>query len=269
MIRAADGSSAGPSSTSRAGSARTSPSRGCCRSPSIPGYAHEPAVLRLLHGRRRAVTSSGRPAQTRKRTIGSIAKSGPRVSDLDPAPAATPTTTAGRSASARTATCGSPRRRRRRLRFARNAQNIDSLLGKLLRIDPRANGGYTDPQRQPVREAGAGADEIYSYGLRNPYPILVRQARRRIAIGDVGQSPGRRSTTRTWQGGGGELRLGRIRGLPATRPLHLALLRRRHRYSDPGRGDVPDIVYPHDGQGGSREFSGCAVIGGTVVRTRG
>ncbi len=72
-----------------------------------------------------------------------------------------------------------------------NAQNIDSLLGKLLRIDPRASGGraYSTPASNPF--AGKpGRDEIYSYGLRNPFRFsfdTVTAKQPRLAIGDVGQ----------------------------------------------------------------------------------
>ena len=51
-----------------------------------------------------------------------------------------------------------------------NAQNKEVLLGKLLRIDPRATGGkpYSVPADNPF-VGRAGRDEIYSYGLRNPF----------------------------------------------------------------------------------------------------
>jgi glucose/arabinose dehydrogenase len=71
-----------------------------------------------------------------------------------------------------------------------NAQNKDVLLGKLLRIDPRASGGkpYTVPASNPF-VGRPGRDEIYSYGLRNPFRFSfdTTHARPRIAIGDVGQ----------------------------------------------------------------------------------
>lgn len=73
-----------------------------------------------------------------------------------------------------------------------NAQNKDSLLGKLLRIDPRPRGGrpYSIPSDNPF-VGKAGRDEIYSYGLRNPYRFsfdTLSGAQPRIAIGDVGQN---------------------------------------------------------------------------------
>jgi glucose/arabinose dehydrogenase len=71
-----------------------------------------------------------------------------------------------------------------------NAQNEDVLLGKLLRIDPRAAGGrpYSVPSSNPF-VGRAGRDEIYSFGLRNPFRFSfdTTKAQPRIAIGDVGQ----------------------------------------------------------------------------------
>jgi len=72
-----------------------------------------------------------------------------------------------------------------------NAQNKDVLLGKLLRIDPRASGGkpYSVPPSNPF-VGKPGRDEIYSYGLRNPFRFSfdTAAAQPRIAIGDVGQN---------------------------------------------------------------------------------
>ena len=72
-----------------------------------------------------------------------------------------------------------------------NAQNKDVLLGKLLRIDPLAAGGkpYTVPASNPF-VGKPGRDEIYSYGLRNPFRFSfdTTHGQPRIAIGDVGQN---------------------------------------------------------------------------------
>ena len=69
-----------------------------------------------------------------------------------------------------------------------NAQNLDVLLGKLLRIDPQRRDGhpYTVPDSNPFVGA-PGRDEIYSYGLRNPYRFSFDRDDGHIVIGDVGQ----------------------------------------------------------------------------------
>ncbi len=52
-----------------------------------------------------------------------------------------------------------------------NAQDTTRLLGKILRIDPTANGlaEYSIPDDNPlVGEGGGVREEIYAYGPRNP-----------------------------------------------------------------------------------------------------
>jgi glucose/arabinose dehydrogenase len=66
-----------------------------------------------------------------------------------------------------------------------NAQNLNELLGKILRIDPRPGGGYRVPGDNPF-VGRAGRDEIFSYGLRNPWRFSFDGGR--IVIADVGQA---------------------------------------------------------------------------------
>jgi glucose/arabinose dehydrogenase len=69
------------------------------------------------------------------------------------------------------------------------AQDLGSMLGKLLRIDPRgaAPFQYAIPQDNPFRDgAGPNADEVYSYGLRNPYRFSFDRSTGDLVIGDVG-----------------------------------------------------------------------------------
>ena len=70
-----------------------------------------------------------------------------------------------------------------------NAQSLGSLLGKILRIDPRRRGRapYSIPRDNPfVGRRGARA-EIYSYGLRNPWRFAFDRATGDMIIADVGQ----------------------------------------------------------------------------------
>jgi glucose/arabinose dehydrogenase len=71
-----------------------------------------------------------------------------------------------------------------------NAQNLGSLLGKILRIDPRATGGraYTIPGSNPFRGRSGARPEIYAYGLRNPWRFSFDRRTDDLAIGDVGQN---------------------------------------------------------------------------------
>ena len=72
-----------------------------------------------------------------------------------------------------------------------NAKNKRRLLGKLLRIDPRNPRGsrdYSVPRSNPFL-GRPGRDEIFSYGLRNPWRFSFDRlhGRPRIVIADVGQ----------------------------------------------------------------------------------
>ncbi|XP_055465222.1 HHIP-like protein 2 [Psammomys obesus] len=80
-----------------------------------------------------------------------------------------------------------------------NAQNISSLLGKVLRIDVNGAGTHGQPYRVPpdnpfLSEPGAHP-AVYAYGVRNMWRCAVdrgdpitRQGRGRLFCGDVGQN---------------------------------------------------------------------------------
>ena len=69
-----------------------------------------------------------------------------------------------------------------------NGQNINSLLGKLLRLDV-SSLPYTIPTGNPFASA-EGADEIFAYGLRNPWRFAFdgTGAGALLYIADVGQN---------------------------------------------------------------------------------
>ncbi|WP_420573096.1 PQQ-dependent sugar dehydrogenase [Kordia sp.] len=68
------------------------------------------------------------------------------------------------------------------------AQNLQSHLGKILRIDVSGATGYTVPATNPFVGNVAGLDEIWSYGLRNPWKISFDSDNGELWIGDVGQN---------------------------------------------------------------------------------
>jgi hypothetical protein len=70
---------------------------------------------------------------------------------------------------------------------AANAQDKESLLGKVLRIRPTPGGGYSVPGDNPL-VGQPGRDEIWSLGLRNPYRFTVDPVSGDLAIGDVGEA---------------------------------------------------------------------------------
>jgi hypothetical protein len=69
-----------------------------------------------------------------------------------------------------------------------NAQNLASLLGKLLRIDINAASGYLVPPTNPFVGQPGVAPEIWAWGLRNPWKFSFDRATGDLLIGDVGQN---------------------------------------------------------------------------------
>ncbi|HEX5592267.1 MAG TPA: PQQ-dependent sugar dehydrogenase [Solirubrobacterales bacterium] len=136
-----------------------------------------------------------------------------------------------------------------------NAQNKDVLLGKLLRIDPRPSGGkpYTVPADNPF-VGKPGRDEIYSYGLRNPFRFSFDRRRPRIAIADVGQNQFEELDYTT---------VAAARGANFGWDAFEGFSKYTDESSgtpDPGGTVKPILAYPHS-RGGS-----CSIIGGYVVR---
>ena len=147
-----------------------------------------------------------------------------------------------------------------------NAQNLSSLLGKILRIDPDPSGvlPYTVPAGNPFA-APAPYDTIWAYGLRNPFRFSFDRGGSGLWIGDVGQGAREEIDFAPAPGLGAgfnfgwNCREGRIAG-PA---------------DDEGCAGAPADAfvepvfdYPHSdpGDGGA---NGCAIIGGYVSRDPG
>jgi hypothetical protein len=139
-----------------------------------------------------------------------------------------------------------------------NAQNRGSLLGKLLRIDPRPSGGrpYTVPAGNPF-VGRSGRDEIYAYGLRNPFRFsfdTVTARRPRIAIADVGQNSFEELDYTTVDAArGANFGWDAFEGFAPYRDENSGT-------PDPGGTTKPIMAYDHGRDGGS-----CSIIGGHVV----
>ncbi|WP_329565100.1 PQQ-dependent sugar dehydrogenase [Streptomyces sp. NBC_01361] len=69
-----------------------------------------------------------------------------------------------------------------------NGQRLDTLLGKILRIYPSGGEPYTIPADNPFVDDPDAKDEIWSYGLRNPWRFSFDSGTGDLLIGDVGQS---------------------------------------------------------------------------------
>jgi glucose/arabinose dehydrogenase len=140
-----------------------------------------------------------------------------------------------------------------------NAQSKHVLLGKLLRIDPRARRGrpYTVPRDNPF-VGRPGRDEIYSYGLRNPFRFSFDRSTSRgvrIAIGDVGQNRFEElDYTTLAAAAGANFGWDALEGFSPYRDENSGT-------PDPGGTTKPIFAYSHGRGGGS-----CSIIGGYVVR---
>lgn len=145
-----------------------------------------------------------------------------------------------------------------------NAQNTStSALGKILRVTPVAGGGYTVPIGNPFPGSTPPANAIWSYGLRNPYRFSFDRLTGAIAIGDVGQEK--------WEevdyalapglGGGADYGWNCREGFESgTVPPESGCS------TPPATGFVdPIFAYPHKSPGNGG-YSGCAIVGGYVVR---
>jgi glucose/arabinose dehydrogenase len=84
-----------------------------------------------------------------------------------------------------------------------NGQSLDTLLGKLLRIDVDTrsrSAAYSVPADNPFVDRAGARPEIWAYGLRNPWRFSFDRVTGDLWVGDVGQSnleeidraPGRR-----------------------------------------------------------------------------
>jgi glucose/arabinose dehydrogenase len=133
-----------------------------------------------------------------------------------------------------------------------NAQNREVLLGKLLRIDPRPSGpaGYASPSSNPFVGPAFGADEIWAYGLRNPWRFSFDALTGDLLIGDVGQS---RQEEVDFQpaGFGGGANYGWN--------FYEGNVRYSNPYAQPSDYIPPVLTYDHAG-------ANCAITGGYVVR---
>ena len=134
-----------------------------------------------------------------------------------------------------------------------NAQSLSSLLGKILRIDPKRSGGrpYTVPSSNPFVGRAGARGEIYSYGLRNPWRFSFDRSAGDLSIGDVGQDEVEEIDF---------VRKGRARGANfGWRPWE----GRRRNFDEPAPGAILPVI-THTHQAGF-----CSITGGYVVRDRG
>ncbi|MFT7463175.1 MAG: glucose/arabinose dehydrogenase [Pseudohongiellaceae bacterium] len=67
-----------------------------------------------------------------------------------------------------------------------NAQDLSSLLGKILRLDVDSGNPYSVPADNPFVGLAGAREEIFAYGLRNPWRFSIDLPTGTLFIGDVG-----------------------------------------------------------------------------------
>lgn len=138
-----------------------------------------------------------------------------------------------------------------------NAQDLSNDLGKILRIDPRGGTPFAVPPSNPFVGTVGARPEIYALGLRNPFRFSFAP-NGDLVLPDVGNAK--------WE----EVNLGKATGTAAATTLagaNLGWPNCEGACPSPNPLYVdPIFQYGHEPLG---ETTGCAIIGGYVVRDLG
>lgn len=131
-----------------------------------------------------------------------------------------------------------------------NAQTLDSLLGKLLRIDVNGVIPYSIPPDNPFIGDPVASEEIWAWGLRNPWRFSFDRLTGDLFIADVGQNTFEELNYQTASSQGGENYGWRLmEGNDCFNP---------QANCDNGRLTLPVLVYDHS--------LGCSITGGYRYR---
>jgi glucose/arabinose dehydrogenase len=84
-----------------------------------------------------------------------------------------------------------------------NGQSLETLLGKILRIEVGEADNYSIPNDNPFVDGG-GRPEIWAYGLRNPWRISFDRLTGDLYIADVGQNSWEEVNFQVFDSSGGE-----------------------------------------------------------------
>ncbi|GIV88692.1 MAG: glucose dehydrogenase [Chloroflexus sp.] len=130
-------------------------------------------------------------------------------------------------------------------------QRLDTLLGKLLRIDVDNGQPYTIPADNPFLNRNGALPEIWAYGLRNPWRFTFDAVDNILFIADVGQNAWEEVNAVPANAAGLNYGWRLMEGEQCYRPATC----------DPSGLVMPVAVYPHDSA-----IGGCSVTGGEVYR---
>jgi glucose/arabinose dehydrogenase len=128
-----------------------------------------------------------------------------------------------------------------------NGQNLGTLLGKIIRLDPQRGGSrpYRVPSSNPYTGRDGARPEIYAYGLRNPWRFAFTPGGD-LVVADVGQ---------------GEVEeVSVVRRAGANLGWRVFEGRRRYSPGETAPGHVPPVIQRFHSDGN------CSITGGLVVR---
>lgn len=130
-----------------------------------------------------------------------------------------------------------------------NGQSLTTLLGKILRLDVDGAPPYAIPPTNPFAGRNDARQEIWSYGLRNPWRFAFDSSGGTMWIGDVGQGDWEEIDVEPAGAGGRNYGWNRMEGA--------------HCYPPGSACDTTGLIrplleYDHN--------SGCSVTGGVVYR---
>lgn len=128
-----------------------------------------------------------------------------------------------------------------------NGQDLNTLLGKLLRIDVNADP-YAVPGDNPFANSADAKPQIWAYGLRNPWRFSFDRATGDLYLGDVGQGEWEEINFQPAASAGGE-------------NYGWVLYEGNHPYAG---GSSEGLVFPVTEY--SHGEGGCSVTGGYVYR---
>ena len=134
----------------------------------------------------------------------------------------------------------------------RNGQNLQTLLGKILRLDIDNGLPYGIPPNNPYAGSENARKEIWAYGLRNPWRFSFDQSTGDLWIADVGQNAWEEINLQPASSRGGE-------------NYGWSSMEGRHCFRPSTGCDTSGLVQPIAEYGRNM---GCSVSGGYVYRGR-
>ncbi|MFZ2445223.1 MAG: PQQ-dependent sugar dehydrogenase [Syntrophobacteraceae bacterium] len=128
------------------------------------------------------------------------------------------------------------------------AQNLGTLLGKMLRIDVNGKAPYAIPPDNPFLKNPAARPEIWAYGLRNPWRFSFDRRTGDLFIADVGQDKWEEVNFQPASSKGGE-------------NYGWRLMEGNHCFNPPANCNQGDLVLPIAEYG---HALGCSITGGYI-----